>query len=245
MINNITKAKGIIIIAQSPKPILIPNRFSKLPLAIALGGVPIGVPIPPILAATGIDKAKPIRPFPSAGSEDNTGVKIANIMVAVAVLLINIEKTAVTKINPNITISERVPKGANITLAKAASNLYFVAVIANTKPPMNNMIVGSANEAIKALLPIGVPNVGSSTRIKLNILSEVVNNISTNTKTDVVQIGIASDIHIQAAKIKRAITRCSIIVNPGIPKLSNGINHAINVNTTEIAKPIIFFESII
>ena len=71
--------------------------------AIALGGVPIGVPIPPILAATGIAMAKPIFPFPSAGRDFKTGVRNVSIMAAVAVLLRNMEKTAVTIIKPNRT----------------------------------------------------------------------------------------------------------------------------------------------
>ena len=35
--------------------------------AMRLGGVPIGVPIPPRLAATGIDIVKAMRPLPLAG----------------------------------------------------------------------------------------------------------------------------------------------------------------------------------
>ena len=63
----------------------------------------MGVPIPPILAATGIAIANPVFPFPSAGSTFNTGVRKVSIMAAVAVLLRNIENTAVTRINPSST----------------------------------------------------------------------------------------------------------------------------------------------
>lgn len=70
---------------------------------MALGGVPMGVPIPPTFEATGIAKANPIFPFPSAGNAFNTGVRKVSIIAAVAVLLINIEKQAVTKIKPNNT----------------------------------------------------------------------------------------------------------------------------------------------
>lgn len=84
---------------HSPKPMFRfkPSGSFKYFNAIALGGVPIGVAIPPTLAATGIAIAKPIFPFPSAGSAFSTGVKKVNIMAAVAVLLRNIENTAVTK----------------------------------------------------------------------------------------------------------------------------------------------------
>ncbi len=70
---------------------------------IALGGVPIGVPIPPIFAPIGIAKAKAIRPLSSLSKIASTGAKIASIIAAVAVLLINIEKMAVTSIKPKRT----------------------------------------------------------------------------------------------------------------------------------------------
>ena len=57
--------------------------------------MPIGVPIPPRLAAMGIDMAKAIFPFPSAGKDFMTGVKKVSIMAAVAVLLMNMENQAV------------------------------------------------------------------------------------------------------------------------------------------------------
>jgi hypothetical protein len=132
-----------------------------------------------------------------------------------------------------------------MNFANAASSLYLVAVIASTNPPMKSMMVGCANEPIKALLLIGVPKLGSSTLMKLNMLSDVVRSMSTKTKTDVVQMGIASEIHIDAANMNSAMTRCSITVNPGMPKLSVGISRAINVNMIETDKPIIFFKSMI
>ena len=62
--------KGIITIAQSPKPMLNPRPAGsfKYLRAIALGGVPTGVAIPPMLAPIGIAMTRPILPLSSSGS---------------------------------------------------------------------------------------------------------------------------------------------------------------------------------
>ena len=120
-------------------------------MAIMFGGVPIGVPIPPKLAANGIAMVSPIRPFPFAGSDANTGVKNVNISAAVAVFEINIEKIPVMKRKPNNTFSLFLPKGRIIFLANSVSRPDFEAAIARIKPAKNNMIIGSANEAIISL----------------------------------------------------------------------------------------------
>ena len=134
-----------------PRPIFRPSGSLRYFSAILLGGVPIGVPIPPRLAATGIDMANAIRPLPSGGSWRNTGVRKVSIMAAVAVLDTNIENRPVTSRKPRSTISLFVPKGRSSTLASWASRPVFVAAIASTKPPMNSMITGSAKQAITPL----------------------------------------------------------------------------------------------
>lgn len=48
---------GTVMIIQSAKEMVIPERAKKLK-AIAFGGVPMGVPIPPKLQAKGIESAK-------------------------------------------------------------------------------------------------------------------------------------------------------------------------------------------
>ena len=90
---------------HSPKPIFMfkPSGSFKNFKAIAFGGVPIGVPIPPTLAEIGMAKAKAILPFPSAGSAFKTGARKVSIIAAVAVLLKNMENTPVTTRNPNNT----------------------------------------------------------------------------------------------------------------------------------------------
>ena len=138
-------------------------------------------------------------------------------MAVVAVLLINIEKNAVTNIMPSSTISERVPKGLKSTRAKFLSRLHFAEPIAKTNPPKNSIIIGSANDAINALYFTTFPKFATSSvagRINQIELSETVKSKIVITSTDVVQIGMTSVIHIRAAKKKIAITRCSTIVSP-------------------------------
>ena len=115
---------------------------------MALGGVPIGVAIPPILAATGILNVSAIRPFPFAGKAANTGVRNVSIMAAVAVLDTNIEKTPVISRKPSNTVSLLLPNGRMRLRARRTSRPDFVAAIASTKPPRNSMITGLAKVAM-------------------------------------------------------------------------------------------------
>ena len=71
----------------------------------------IGVPIPPRLAAIGIDIVKAIRPLPLAGSAAKTGVRKVSINAAVAVFEMNIEKSPVISRKPKRTFSLLLPKG--------------------------------------------------------------------------------------------------------------------------------------
>ena len=179
--------------------------------AMVLGGVPIGVPIPPRLAATGIDMAKEIRPLPSGGSWWKTGVRKVSIMAAVAVLDTNIEKRPVISKKPRSTISLRVPKGLSNTLASWASRPVFVAAIASTKPPMNSIITGSAKVAITPLYDKSLPTSSSLTigRIPLSVQNS---NISTMMATEVAHDETISRIHISVANAKMAMIRCWITV---------------------------------
>ena len=140
-----------IIHCPKPRPIFRPSGSFRYFRAILFGGVPIGVPIPPRLAATGIDIARAIRPLPSGGNWRNTGVRNVSIIAAVAVFDTNIENRPVTSRKPKSTISLLVPKGLSNTLANWASRPVFVAAIASTNPPINNIITGSAKQAITPL----------------------------------------------------------------------------------------------
>ena len=141
-------ARGNMNIIHSPKPIPIfrPSASLRAFKAIALGGVPIGVPIPPMLAPIGIASARPIRPLPLAGNCLSTGVRNVSIIAAVAVLERNIEKTPVTSRKPRSTFSDFVPKGLSMIRAIVTSSPTFVAAIARMNPPINSMMIGSAKQ---------------------------------------------------------------------------------------------------
>ena len=218
---------GSIIIIQSLKPMFMAMPLGSLRnlMAIALGGVPIGVAIPPRLAPTGMARARARRPLPFAGRDLMTGVRNVSIMAAVAVLDRNIENTPVTRMNPSRTFSDFVPKGLSNALANLISNPALVAANASMKPPMKSMMTGSAKQAMIFLLDIRVPNSGSSAACSLNrlrLLSLAVNRSTTIMATDVAHDGIPSVIHIMVAKQNTAITRCSITVRLSIPNTLEG-----------------------
>ena len=136
------KAKGIPNIIHSEKLIAFsPTRYF---MATALGGVPIGVPTPPMFAASGMERMKANLAGSSGLNSFITGARIASIKAVVAVLLMNIEKTAVIIINPSMTNRGSFPKGLNKTRARLRSRRYLVAAIARKKPPRKSMMIGEA-----------------------------------------------------------------------------------------------------
>ena len=138
--------KGTPNIIQSPKVTFQP--FSCMNFrAMALGGVPMGVPIPPTLAPIGMHRAKAARPRSSGLKRASTGVSRASIMAAVAVLLMNMENRAVTLMRPSSTYFGFVPKGLSSTRARLMSRRNLVAASARKKPPRNRMMMGSAKVA--------------------------------------------------------------------------------------------------
>ena len=60
----------------------------------------------------------------------------------------------------------------------------------------------------------------------------MVSSMITITSTEVVQVGITSNIHIRAAKTNIAIVLCSVIVRPSIPKNVVGTSHRNKVIAT-------------
>ena len=120
LMNSRTATSGTMISIHSPKPSprFSPSGSFRYFKAILFGGVPMGVPIPPRFAATGMDSARAIRPFPSGGSCLNTGVRKASIIAAVAVLLTNIENRPVTRMKPRSTFSLFLPKGFSNAFAR-------------------------------------------------------------------------------------------------------------------------------
>ena len=90
-------------------------------MATALGGEPMGVPIPPMFAANGMHRTSAVLPKSSCGNSRRTGVTIVIINAVVAVLLMNIEITAVITIIPSMTNFGDSPKGLRNTRARLTS----------------------------------------------------------------------------------------------------------------------------
>ena len=148
--SNITIISGKVSTIQSRKPMLTPASFSA-PRAMPLGGVPIGVAMPPILLPIGMARARAMRPRSFSGNARNTGARNVSIIAAVAVLLTNMEKMAVTSIKPKSTIFGLVPKGLSMTRARVTSTPLLDATRARMKPPMKSITVGSAKAAMMSL----------------------------------------------------------------------------------------------
>ena len=118
--------------------------------AVAFGGVPMVVPIPPTLAATGIESARPTFPLSSSGRPRRTGVSRASIIAAVAVLLMNMENRAMTTRNARRTDQDFL-NGFRRKRARVTSRPYLVAMLASTNPPRKSMTTGSAKADIMLL----------------------------------------------------------------------------------------------
>ena len=67
-------------------------------------------------------------------------------MAAVAVLLMNMEKTEIMMRKPSSTISGLVPKSFSRARARVTSRPYRSAMMASTKPPRKSITTGSAME---------------------------------------------------------------------------------------------------
>ena len=143
---SMTRTYGTILSIQLKKLISIP-AFWSAPRAMAFGGVPIGVPMPPRLAAIGIARARPALPFSSFGSAPSTGARKVRNIAAVAVLLMNMENTPMMRRNARRTHFGFL-KGLRRVLAIATSRPTLEAAMARTNPPRKSMITGSANAAM-------------------------------------------------------------------------------------------------
>ena len=242
--NNITS--GNIKAIHSPKSIPMFNPAGSLSAcrAIALGGVPIGVAIPPRLAAIGMLIVSAVRPFPLAGSAAKTGVRKVSIMAAVAVLLTNMENMPVISRKPRSTFSLFWPNGRIKFLANNTSNPDLVAAIARIKPPKNSMITGLAKVAIMSLLLNNLPNISFSSPLKNEILLlETVRHITVIMAKEVAHAGIASVSHVSVANTKMAIIRCCTTVRPSISNTLVGRFHTIAVTMMMHTSSISFFIS--
>lgn len=237
--------RGNIKATQSPKPMCMfkPSGSFNACRAMALGGVPIGVAIPPRLAAMGMESVSAVRPLPSGGKAANTGVRKTSIMAAVAVLLINMEKVPVIRMNPSRTVSERFPKGLISVLASSTSNPDLVAAMARINPPRNSMITGLANVAMISFELISVPNDSLSLFKNDRLLSDTVKHIVVMMTNEVAHDGMASVIHSRVASTKMAITRCCTVVSPSIPNDVLGRFQTISASSRITSDEMSFFIS--
>ena len=146
--NTITGIRGVIRAVHCPKLMFRfrPAGSFRYFRAMAFGGVPIGVPIPPMLAPIGMASASAVFPFSSSGSEFSTGAIIVIIMAAVAVLLTNIDISAVVSIKPSSSSLGLRLNGFSRMFATSLSSPDSEAASAITNPPKNRIIIGSAYE---------------------------------------------------------------------------------------------------
>ncbi len=134
---------GTAISIHFPKLTVIPAP-ANWPMAIAFGGVPTGVPMPPMLAANGIERIIPARSRSASGRDAATGRTTAIIVAVVAVLDINIENVAVMSISPSMILVGLSPNGRSMILPIALSSWNRDAPIARKKPPSTSISTGSA-----------------------------------------------------------------------------------------------------
>ena len=87
----------------------------------------MGVPIPPILAANGIQRTSAFLNGSPESTCARSGTVSVIIMAVVAVLLIHIEKIAVIAISPSITVLGFEPNIFSTLLASARSIPTFTA----------------------------------------------------------------------------------------------------------------------
>ena len=146
------------------------------------------MPMPPTLAATGMDRARPARGLP-AGSAPSTGMTTANMVAVVAVLDMNMLSKAVMIIRPRTVLRAEPVKGRMRTAARFLSRWYFSAPSAMRKPPRNRMMTGLASAPRKE------EYFAASSGTARRAWSETRSTSRAMTRTAVATSGIASVTH--------------------------------------------------
>jgi hypothetical protein len=129
------RASGSPYATQSRKPMLSPLA-ARAPTAMAFGGLPRIVAIPPVVAAIGMPRMSPLatgEPFPSRAS---SGVSAATTIAVVAVFEISIEKTMVIIIRPKRTRRGWSPHIFSVSRMTSSSSFVLVIAFARKKPPI-------------------------------------------------------------------------------------------------------------
>ena len=133
------KVRGTPYFIQSMKSTGFP-AFSSAPAAMAFGGVPIMVPIPPVAAAMGIPSNKAFEKPEFFPSDARRGMIAAITMAVVAVFDISIEATMVVNIKPMSRFLGFAPENFSVNLKSAWSSLVLVIAEARKKPPSISQI---------------------------------------------------------------------------------------------------------
>ena len=137
--NTIIMATGKPIIIHSRKPNCTPWLLIAS-TAIAFGGDPIMVPIPPKEAAAGIPMSSAFANGEFLSRVLINGITAAIIMAVVAVFDMIIENIAVTNMIPNSTFLGFEPNFEMVILNRVLSSPTFCMASAITKPPNINQI---------------------------------------------------------------------------------------------------------
>ena len=133
---------------QLRKDSSVPARVTN-PAAMALGGVPTSVPMPPRFAATAMPSGSAGRKGCPGPSVRSTGAMTATIIAAVAVFDMNIDSTKVMPIAAISTAVARDPAARNTRPARVRSSPVRAAASARMKPARNSQISGLASGAMK------------------------------------------------------------------------------------------------
>ncbi len=146
--------------------------------AIALGGLPTRVPMPPMLA----EKATPsstyiqVRRCSSSGSGASRPSASGSIIAAVAVLLIHIDRKAVSQNSQRTARPKLAPARRSTCPAIQRSRPWRCRPAASAKPPRKRKTTGSANcskASGKASTPLAAASRGTSSAVTLTCKASV------------------------------------------------------------------------
>src|SRR5258705_1758139 len=114
--------------------------FSNAPTAIRFGGLPMMVPMPPVVAAIGTPNNKAFDIPDLFPREFKSGMIEATTIAVAAVFDISMEAIIVVVIKPISSFLGLDPEIFSVNLNKATSNFVFVIAAARKKPPSMSQI---------------------------------------------------------------------------------------------------------
>ena len=133
---------GTAISIQSVKEMEVPVVSSYTAMNTTFGGVPMGVPMPPTLAAWAIPSSKGMASFGSF-ARSITASATGSSMSVVAVLEIHIDRTAAAAMKPNTSWRLLLPpKIFTIVSAMRRWAPLFAMAVERMKPPSSSSTRG-------------------------------------------------------------------------------------------------------